>query len=321
MQVGANVAEGQDPGQDVGGAALQGMVQAAPFAVHGGVSGALTRPEEAPVVSPEAIPKVNQTAPLGEEPATPAPTTGQEGAPIHGATAETMATGGEPSESEAAPDRHQLEPQEPVRFIRLIRNRRSDVSHAHLDLNTLADMSDLPDEQSRQEALAAIESRGQTADITQSDDQARIQANQEAQDQRVRAEEEARAQSVQGGTQQQPGANVTPDQPTGDTGHADTAGSTSVPPELGRVRNSLAVALSPGRTWRAVAPDISRLRASAGFFSRVRFNKPTSIYADKIIDRFSPILKTYGIDGSESGEGRAFAARHRSGRRFYVSCG
>ena len=302
MQVGANVAEGQDPGQDVGGAALQGMVQAAPFAVHGGVSGALTRPEER-TVTPEAIPKVNQAAPLGEEPVTPPPTTGPAGGAVHGATAETMATGGEPSESEAAPTVN--EPQEPV-IHPTEQEPAPDVSHAHLDLNTLADMSDLPDEQSRQEALAAIESRGQTADITQSDDQARIQANQEAQDQRVRAEEEARAQSVQGGTQQQPGANVTPDQPTGDTGHADTAGSTSVPPELGRVRNSLAVALSPEER-RAVAPDVSRLE-QARTSSPEAFQQAYVDLRDKIIDRFAPILKTYGIDQSESGNGMAFAA-------------
>jgi len=93
MQAGANVAEGQPIGQDVGEAAKQGAIQAAPFAIHGAVSGALTPREE--VVSPEAIPKVNQAAPLGEEPATPPPTTGPAGGTVHGATAETMASGGE----------------------------------------------------------------------------------------------------------------------------------------------------------------------------------------------------------------------------------
>ena len=304
MQAGANVAEGQPIGQDVGESAVQGAIQAVPFAVHGAVSGALMPREGQGVVTPpEAIPKVNQTAPLGEEPVTPPPTTGPAGGAVHGATAETMATGGEPSESEAAPTVN--EPQEPV-VHPTDQEPAPDVSHAHLDLNTLADMSDLPDEQSRQEALAAIESRGQTADITQSDDQARIQAGQEAQDQRVRAEEEARAQSVQGGTQQQPGANVTPDQPTGDTGHADTAGSTSVPPELGRVRNSLAVALSPEER-RAVAPDVSRLE-QARASSPEAFQQAYVDLRDKIIDRFAPILKTYGIDQSESGNGMAFAA-------------
>ena len=302
MQVGANVAEGQDPGQDVGGAALQGMVQAAPFAVHGGVSGALTRPEER-TVTPEAIPKVNQTAPLGEEPATPPPTTGPAGGAVHGATAETMASGGEPSESEAAPTVN--EPQEPV-IHPIDQEPAPDVSHAHLDLNTLADMSDLPDEQSRAEARAAIEPEPRTADITQSDDQSRIQAEQEAQDQRIRAEAESRDQSVQGGAQQQPGANVTPDQPTGDIRHADTAGSTSVPPELGRVRNSLAVALSPEER-RAVAPDVSRLE-QARTSSPEAFQQAYVDLRDKIIGRFEPILKAYGIDQSQSGSERSFAA-------------
>ena len=36
---------------------------------------------------------------------------------------------------------------------------------AHFDLNTFADMSDLPDEQSRAEARAAIEPEPRTADI------------------------------------------------------------------------------------------------------------------------------------------------------------
>ena len=66
-------------------------------------------PEER-TVPPEAVPKVNQAAPLGEEPVTPPPTTGPAGAAVHGATAETMATGGE--ESEARPTVN--EPAEPV---------------------------------------------------------------------------------------------------------------------------------------------------------------------------------------------------------------
>ena len=95
MQAGANVAEGQPIGQGVPEAAGQGIIAALPFAVHGGVSGALT-PREG-VSPPEAIPKVNQAAPLGEETATapPPPTTGPAGGMIHGATAETMASGGE----------------------------------------------------------------------------------------------------------------------------------------------------------------------------------------------------------------------------------
>jgi hypothetical protein len=100
MQAGANVAEGQPIGEDVGGAAIQGAIQAVPFAVHGAVSGALT-PREG-VVSPEAIPKVNQAAPLGEEPVTPPSTTGPVGGTVHGATAETMASGGEETEARSA---------------------------------------------------------------------------------------------------------------------------------------------------------------------------------------------------------------------------
>jgi N-acetylmuramoyl-L-alanine amidase len=150
MQAGANIAEGQPIGEGVPEAAGQGAIQAAPFAVHGAVTGALTRPEERPV-PPEAIPKVNQAAPLGEEPVTPPPTTGPAGGAVHGASQETMASGGE--ETEARPTVN--EPVEPVIHPN-DQEPAPDVSHAHLDLNTLADMSDLPDEQARRDALAAM---------------------------------------------------------------------------------------------------------------------------------------------------------------------
>jgi hypothetical protein len=84
MQAGANVVEGQPILQDVGEAAKQGAIQAVPFAVHGAVSGALTPREAAPA------PEVNKTAPLGQEPATPPAETGKEGAPVRGATTETL---------------------------------------------------------------------------------------------------------------------------------------------------------------------------------------------------------------------------------------
>ena len=112
MQAGANVAEGQPIGQGVPEAAGQGAIMAAPFAVHGAVSGALTRHEGIP--SPEAIPKVNQAAPLGEEPATSPPTTGPAGGMVHGATAETMASGGEESVRPTAPIAEEAAPQEPA---------------------------------------------------------------------------------------------------------------------------------------------------------------------------------------------------------------
>ena len=87
-----------------------------PFAVHGAVSGALTRPEEATVVTPEAIPKVNQAAPLGEETTTaPPPTTGPAGGAVHGATAETMASGGEePAARPATPQEANVPPTTPT---------------------------------------------------------------------------------------------------------------------------------------------------------------------------------------------------------------
>ena len=106
MQAGANVAEGQPIGQGVPEAAGQGIIAALPFAVHGGVSGALT-PREG-VSPPEAIPKVNQAAPLGEETAAaPPPTTGPAGGAVHGATAETMETGGQ----------QPVQPSQPVRPV------------------------------------------------------------------------------------------------------------------------------------------------------------------------------------------------------------
>ena len=91
MQTGANVAEGQPIGEGVGEAALGGAIQAAPFAIHGGVHAALTPHEAVPVAK----------APLAEEPVTPPAETGPKGGEVHGATAETMATGGE--EADAPP--------------------------------------------------------------------------------------------------------------------------------------------------------------------------------------------------------------------------
>jgi N-acetyl-anhydromuramyl-L-alanine amidase AmpD len=83
MQAGANIAEGQPIGQDVGQAAIGGVIQAAPFAVHGAIHGVLS-PPEAPT-----------KAPLGQEPVTPPPETGPAGGAVRGAQPETMATGGQ----------------------------------------------------------------------------------------------------------------------------------------------------------------------------------------------------------------------------------
>jgi N-acetyl-anhydromuramyl-L-alanine amidase AmpD len=146
MQAGANVVEGQPITQDVGEAAKQGAIQAVPFAVHGALSGALTPREVAPA------PEVNKEAPLGQEPVTPPPATGKEGAPVRGATTETLES---QQEETPPPEATGTEPVQPPPVI-----HPSDIEptpdQTHIDLNTLADMSDLPDEQSRAEALAAI---------------------------------------------------------------------------------------------------------------------------------------------------------------------
>ena len=130
-QAGSNIVTGEPIGQGVPGALASGAIMGGVTgAVHG--AGELRQPVEAPAEtpSPEAIPKVNQAAPLGEETATapPPPTTGPAGGTIHGATAETMATGGEepaarpvapqeanePPAPSTAPIAEEVTPQEPA---------------------------------------------------------------------------------------------------------------------------------------------------------------------------------------------------------------
>ena len=99
-QAGSNIVTGEPIWQGVPGAVGSGAIMGGATSVAHG-AGELRRPaEEAPVASsPEAIPKVNQAAPLGEETtaAPPPPTTGPAGGTVHGASAETMASGGEES--------------------------------------------------------------------------------------------------------------------------------------------------------------------------------------------------------------------------------
>ena len=119
-QAGSNIVTGEPIWQGVPGAVGSGAIMGGATSVAHGV-GELRRPaEEAPVASsPEAIPKVNQAAPLGEEPVTPPPTTGPAGGTVHGATAETMASGGEESARPMAPQEataptEEAAPQEPA---------------------------------------------------------------------------------------------------------------------------------------------------------------------------------------------------------------
>ena len=93
QQAVANVATGRPVTEGLPQVAVASGIQGI---IGGAISG--RHPAEA---APEAVPRVNQAAPLGEEPVTPPTTTGPAGAAVHGATAETMASGGE--ESEAAP--------------------------------------------------------------------------------------------------------------------------------------------------------------------------------------------------------------------------
>ena len=106
-QAGSNFVTGEPIGQGVPAALASGALMGhVTGAAHG--IGELRQPtEEAPAaVSP---PEVNKTAPLGEEPATPPPTTGPAGGTVHGATAETMASGGEES-ARTAPQESNVPP-------------------------------------------------------------------------------------------------------------------------------------------------------------------------------------------------------------------
>jgi hypothetical protein len=72
QQVGANVGENKPPLENVPQAALGGAVQAAPFAIHGGIHGVTAR--ETPVVqAPENVPETQAETP----PAQPQPVTAQ----------------------------------------------------------------------------------------------------------------------------------------------------------------------------------------------------------------------------------------------------
>ena len=102
QQAVANVATGRLITEGLPQAAVAGGIQGV---IGGWISG--RHPEE-------TAPEVTTKVPLGEEPAIPLPTTGPAGGTVHGATAETMASGGEETARPTAPQEANVAPTPPT---------------------------------------------------------------------------------------------------------------------------------------------------------------------------------------------------------------
>jgi hypothetical protein len=276
QQIGSNIAEGKEPFEGVGPAAVGGAVLAAPGGVIGGLHPAVPRPE----VRPPVPPSEEREPPIVGREAPPVP-------PVDEQQRQEQIIR-EPKE----PDREPPVQQEPV-------VQPSEPPQEQHDVQLQNQADDLYNQYKVGDLISPIEERPIPADIVTGEQRPTGELEQPV---REAGGELLRPQDVVGEQEQQP------------PGREQALGGRTVPPELGRVPGALETRLSP-EDRAAFKPEVDALEnafVSTPNAQDPRFVAAVRALREKVIARFQPILDAIGVERRPDDEGSFFAAGLRS---------